>query len=176
MTPSALNMCRARAWKTVGCMGPHVTAARWWPRLPAKCATTTSTVHWSCQCLVSPTRHFFRLFDERRPARPSVTSPRQATALASGVLGDPPSAASLKSVMGRNDDADGIAAALVELGKLGVKGPAAAAWLRDMARVAARTSKPALVWSGPEVPGGYARDTRRVYEDGLDLLPKSGCA
>jgi len=70
-------------------------------------------------------------------------------------------------------DADSIVAALLELGQLGVKGPAAAAWLRAVARIAARTSKPDLVWSGPEVPGLYARDTRRVYEELLGSAERS---
>ena len=48
--------------------------------------------------------------------------------------------------------------------------PATAAWLRTIERAAARTPKPDLVWSGPEVPGLHARDTRRVYEELL------GCA
>jgi phosphatidylserine/phosphatidylglycerophosphate/cardiolipin synthase-like enzyme len=95
---------------------------------------------------------------------PSHLRDRLANALESGVLGDSPSAASLKSVMGHRDDADSIAAALLELGQLGLKGPAAAAWLRTIAQIGARTPKPDLVWSGPEVPGLYARDTRRVYE------------
>ena len=54
---------------------------------------------------------------------------------------------------------------LLELGRLGISGPAAAAWLRTVERVAARARKPDLVWSGPEVPGLHARDTRRVYEE-----------
>ena len=98
---------------------------------------------------------------------------RLASALESGVLGASPSTASLKSVLGHWDDADSVAAALIELGQLGVNGPAAAAWLRAMARVAARTHKPDLVWSGPEVPGLYARDTRGVYEELLGSAERS---
>jgi hypothetical protein len=66
-----------------------------------------------------------------------------------------------------------ITTALLTLGQLGVKGPAAAAWLRTVARVAVRTPKPDLVWSGPEVPGLYARDTRRVYEELLGSAERS---
>jgi phosphatidylserine/phosphatidylglycerophosphate/cardiolipin synthase-like enzyme len=96
---------------------------------------------------------------------PSHLRNRLASALESGVLGDSPSVVSLKSVLGPRNDADSIVAALLELGQFGVTGAAAAAWLRALARAAARTSKPDLVWSGPEVPGLYARDTRRVYEE-----------
>ena len=60
-----------------------------------------------------------------------------------------------------------------ELGQRGVKGAAAAAWLRAIAQVAARTPKPDLVWSGPEVPGLYARDTRRAYEELLGSAERS---
>jgi phosphatidylserine/phosphatidylglycerophosphate/cardiolipin synthase-like enzyme len=104
---------------------------------------------------------------------PSHLRDRLASALESGVLGVSPSSASLNSVMGHREDADRIVAALLELGQLGVKGPAAAAWLRAVARVAARTSKPDLVWSGPAVPGLYARDTRRVYEELLGSAERS---
>ena len=52
-------------------------------------------------------------------------------------------------------------------------GPAAAAWLRTIARAATRTPKPDLVWSGPEVPGLHARDTRRVYEELLGCAERS---
>jgi phosphatidylserine/phosphatidylglycerophosphate/cardiolipin synthase-like enzyme len=104
---------------------------------------------------------------------PSHLRERLANALESGVLGTSPSAVSLKSVMGHRDDADSIVAALHELGQLGVKGPAAASWLRTIAQVAVRTAKPDLVWSGPEVPGLYARDTRRVYEELLGSAERS---
>jgi hypothetical protein len=63
------------------------------------------------------------------------------------------------------EDTEGLAAALVELGWLGISGPAAAAWLRTVERAAGRIRKPDLVWSGPEAPGLHARDTRRVYEE-----------
>jgi phosphatidylserine/phosphatidylglycerophosphate/cardiolipin synthase-like enzyme len=36
-----------------------------------------------------------------------------------------------------------------------------------------RISKPDLVWSGPEVPGLHARDTRRVYEELLGCAERS---
>jgi phosphatidylserine/phosphatidylglycerophosphate/cardiolipin synthase-like enzyme len=75
--------------------------------------------------------------------------------------------------MGRRDDADSIVAALLELGQLGLTGAAAAAWLRAVARVSARVPKPDLVWSGPEVPGLYARNTRRVYEELLGSAERS---
>jgi phosphatidylserine/phosphatidylglycerophosphate/cardiolipin synthase-like enzyme len=104
---------------------------------------------------------------------PSHLRDRLASALESGLLDSAPSAASLQSVMGHRNDAEDVVTALLTLGQLGVKGPAAAAWLRTVARVAVRTPKPDLVWSGPEVPGLYARDTRRVYEELLGSAERS---
>jgi hypothetical protein len=75
---------------------------------------------------------------------PSHLRDRLVSALESGVLGSSPSAASLKSVIGHRDDADSIVAALLELGQLGVKGPATAAWLRALTRAAARVPQPPL--------------------------------
>jgi len=65
------------------------------------------------------------------------------------------------------------ARSLLELGRLGISGPAAAAWLRTIAQAVARTPAPDLVWSGPEVPGLHARDTRRVYEELLGSAERS---
>ena len=52
-------------------------------------------------------------------------------------------------------------------------GSGSRAWLRTIARAAARTPKPDLVWSGPEGPGLHARDTRRVYEELLGCAERS---
>jgi hypothetical protein len=76
-------------------------------------------------------------------------------------------------VLGYPEDVGGLVAALLELAQLGVTGPAAAACLQTIARAAVRTPKPDLVWSGPEVPGLHARDTRRVYEELLGCAERS---
>jgi cardiolipin synthase len=104
---------------------------------------------------------------------PSHLRDRLARALESGLLGSSPTLASLRSVLGNREDAKDLAASLVELGRLGISGPAAAAWLRTVERALARTRKPDLVWSGPEVPGLHARDTRRVYEELLGSAERS---
>jgi phosphatidylserine/phosphatidylglycerophosphate/cardiolipin synthase-like enzyme len=104
---------------------------------------------------------------------PSHLRDRLASALESGLLSSSPSAASLQSVMGHRDDVEALVTALLNLAQLGVKGPAAAAWLRTVAQAAVRTPKPDLVWSGPEVPGLYARDARRVYEELLGSAERS---
>jgi phosphatidylserine/phosphatidylglycerophosphate/cardiolipin synthase-like enzyme len=104
---------------------------------------------------------------------PSHLRDRLVSALETGLLSPSPKAASLRSVLGNREDREDLVAALKELGRLGISGPAAAAWLRAVARVAARTPKPDLVWSGPEVPGLHARDTRRVYEELLGSAERS---
>jgi len=90
---------------------------------------------------------------------------RLASALESGLLVPPYTAASLRSALGLNDQVDRIAADLDELQKLGIAGRSAAAWLRVYEQANATAVKPDLVWSGPEVPGLHARDTRRVFEE-----------
>lgn len=98
---------------------------------------------------------------------------RLVGALESGLLGPSPTLASLRSVLGIRDGADDVGATLLELERLGISGPSAAAWIRTVARAAARAPKPDLVWSGPEVPGLHARDTRRVYEELLGSAERS---
>lgn len=101
---------------------------------------------------------------------PSHLRERLASALESGLLGPSPTPTALRSVLGCREGGEDLVASLLDLGRLGISGPAAAAWLRTIARATARAPKPDLVWSGPEVPGLHARDTRRVYEELL------GCA
>ena len=98
---------------------------------------------------------------------------RLASALESGLLPSPAAPAALRSVLGGAPSIDGAAAALAELGRLGVSGPAAAVWLRGLGGVEARLPRTDLVWSGPEVPGLHARDTRRVYDELLGSAERS---
>lgn len=98
---------------------------------------------------------------------------RLASALDSGLLAAPYSAATLRSVVGLQVRGEKVAGALLELERLGVSGPAAASWIRSVEEAASRTPRPDLVWSGPEVPGLHARDTRRVYEELLGSAERS---
>jgi phosphatidylserine/phosphatidylglycerophosphate/cardiolipin synthase-like enzyme len=98
---------------------------------------------------------------------------RLVSALESGVLGTAPSIASLRSVLGNGENVEDIAVSLRELDRLGISGVAAATWLRAIERALGRNRKPDLVWSGPEVPGLHARDTRRVYEELLGSAQRS---
>jgi phosphatidylserine/phosphatidylglycerophosphate/cardiolipin synthase-like enzyme len=104
---------------------------------------------------------------------PSHLRDRLVSALECGLLGPSPTLVSMRSVLGNREDAADLAASLVELGRLGISWPAAAAWFRTVERAAARARKPDLVWSGPEVPGLHARDTRRVYEELLGSAERS---
>lgn len=98
---------------------------------------------------------------------------RLATALESGMLAPPYSAVSLRSVLGVREGGESIVGALLELDQLGISGPAAARWIKTADAAASRIPRPDFVWSGPEVPGLHARDTRRVYEELLGAVEKS---
>jgi phosphatidylserine/phosphatidylglycerophosphate/cardiolipin synthase-like enzyme len=104
---------------------------------------------------------------------PSHLRERLARALESGVLAAPFSAVDLRSALGLREGGEEVVAALAELQALGVAGAAAAAWIRALEDAALRAPRPDLVWSGPEVPGVHARDTRRVYEELLGAVERS---
>jgi phosphatidylserine/phosphatidylglycerophosphate/cardiolipin synthase-like enzyme len=106
-------------------------------------------------------------------ALPAHLRRRLADALESGLLATPYSPASLRSVLGLREGGEDIVAAMGELERMGISGPACSAWIRTVEQAAARTQAPDLVWSGPEVPGVYARDTRRVYEELLGSAERS---
>lgn len=90
---------------------------------------------------------------------------RLASALETGLLQGALSAAALRSVVGNGSDVESAGRVLAEFDRLGVSGTAAAIWLRSLNRECANVPRPDLVWTGPEVPGLHARDTRRVYEE-----------
>jgi len=106
-------------------------------------------------------------------ALPSHLRKRLASALESGLLSTPFPAASLRSVLGTQEGGEEVARALLDLARLGVSGQAAAAWIRTAEEVSSRMPRPDLVWSGPEVPGVNARDTRRVYEELLSSAERT---
>lgn len=104
---------------------------------------------------------------------PDHVRKRLVSAVEAGLVTPPYSAGSLRSVLGLRDGEEPIVAALRELEMKGISGQAVAPWIRSLERVAARIPAPALVWSGPEAPGLYARDTRRVYEELLGSAQRS---
>ena len=106
-------------------------------------------------------------------ALPPHTLRRLAEAFDSGFVPDPPTLASLESEVGIRDGAEELISDLDQLARLGISGRAVAAWIRAVDQASARVPSPDLVWSGPEVPGLHARDTRRVYEELFDNAEQS---
>ena len=104
---------------------------------------------------------------------PSHLRTRLASALESGLLATPCTPASLRSALSVGERAEEVVAALLDLERAGICGPAAAAWIRGVEAAISRAVRPDLVWSGPEVPGLHARDTRRVYEELLGSAERS---
>ncbi|HEX4999626.1 MAG TPA: DISARM system phospholipase D-like protein DrmC [Terriglobia bacterium] len=104
---------------------------------------------------------------------PGNVRARLAAALETGMLTAPYSAPALRSVLGSSASIETIGSGLTELARLGITGPAAGVWLRTVETASARTPKPDLVWSGPEVPGVPARNTRQVFEELLGFCAES---
>ncbi len=100
---------------------------------------------------------------------------RLAGALESELLSMSPSTSALQATVGSAEHNSQMLGVLAEMRKLGVSGRAAAAWIRSLTGADARAPRADLVWSGPEVPGLHARDTRRVYEELLGSALRSVC-
>lgn len=96
---------------------------------------------------------------------PAHLRKRLVSAIESGLLATPYSVPSVRSVLGISEGVAEVVGALQELERLEISGSAAAAWIRTAEEVSSRIPRPDLVWSGPEVAGLPARDTRRVYEE-----------
>ena len=106
-------------------------------------------------------------------ALPAHLRKRLAHALDSGTLAPPYDTAAVDAAVGGASESEAVAKALTELHGLGVSGRGCAAWLRGLDEVASRRTAPHFVWSGPEVAGLHARDTRRVYEELLGSAVRS---
>jgi phosphatidylserine/phosphatidylglycerophosphate/cardiolipin synthase-like enzyme len=76
-------------------------------------------------------------------------------------------------VLGAGETIEGASLALAEIERLGISRSLAALWLRSLSKADARSPRPDLVWSGPEVAGLHARDTRRVYDELLGSAERS---
>ena len=98
---------------------------------------------------------------------------RLASALETGLLPPSSSITAVRSVIGLRVGGEDILGALSKLERLGISGKAAAVWLQTLEKANAQTATPDLVWSGPELPGIPARDTRRVYEELLGGAERS---
>jgi cardiolipin synthase len=90
---------------------------------------------------------------------------RLVNALKTGLLVAPYEETAVRSTLGGDAAAASVGDALRRLNNRGITGSAVALALEVASRAVADTRHPDLVWSGPEVPGLHARDTRRVYEE-----------
>ncbi len=97
-------------------------------------------------------------------ALPAHVRSRLSIALESGLLAPPYSALAIRSTVGGDHQA-ALLGVLREWERIGVSPEAGVIWLRSLARAAERAPAPDFVWTGPEVVGLHARDTRRVYEE-----------
>lgn len=102
---------------------------------------------------------------ERLLDLPPHVRERLAMALETGLLTGSSSVTALQSVLGTEQWLATTSQALLEFARLAVPSPAIAAWIRSLGKAEARSPRSDLVWSGPEVRGAPARDTRRVYEE-----------
>ena len=98
-------------------------------------------------------------------ALPAHLRERLVRALEAGHLAPPYPAAAIRQLLGAGVDCAALSALLRDLDGRGVGGPAVVFAINLADRALAGVPRPALVWSGPEVPGLHARDTRRVYEE-----------
>lgn len=98
---------------------------------------------------------------------------RLADALESGLLEPSSTPATIRAVLGTWTGAEEAIRALEEHARLGLSAAASSAWIRSIDSASARAPATDLVWSGPEVSGVHARDTRRVYEELLGSAEQS---
>lgn len=98
-------------------------------------------------------------------ALPTHLRERLARALDSGQISPPYTRGGVRAALNNSEGIEAVRAALERLAERGISGSAVALSLDVAARTAASLDRPELVWSGPEVPGLHARDTRRVYEE-----------
>jgi phosphatidylserine/phosphatidylglycerophosphate/cardiolipin synthase-like enzyme len=99
---------------------------------------------------------------------PAHIRERLARSLESGVLRPPYAETAVRAALGgalASADCTAVSSGLRTLGDHGIGAAAVALALRAAANAAAAIPRPDLVWSGPEVAGLHARDTRQVYEE-----------
>ena len=96
-------------------------------------------------------------------AMPRHLRKRLAQALDMGQMAVPYASSTLQMILGHANPQ--VLAALERLAALGIADRHAANWIRVLDQTAGTAPSPDLVWSGPEVPGVPARDTRTVYDE-----------
>jgi phosphatidylserine/phosphatidylglycerophosphate/cardiolipin synthase-like enzyme len=91
---------------------------------------------------------------------------RLTESLAAGTIGPPYSPMAVRSSLGAGaEEADLVRTVLVSLDQARIPPQGIVLALRAADQAQEGVARPDLVWSGPEVPGLHARDTRRVYEE-----------
>lgn len=85
----------------------------------------------------------------------------------------PLSSLALQSEVEIDGDVDAVLADLTELESNGISGPAAAAWIEALDAAIGQQPRADLVWSGEEIEGLHARDTRAVFEELLGKARES---
>jgi phosphatidylserine/phosphatidylglycerophosphate/cardiolipin synthase-like enzyme len=104
---------------------------------------------------------------------PAHVRERLGKALSTGILTPPYTEPAIRAALNTTADVPAICAALRELEEQGVSERAVALALDIASTAVAGVGRPDLVWSGPEVPGLHARDTRRVYEELIGRAARS---
>jgi len=99
---------------------------------------------------------------------------RLSSALRSGLLAPPYTGARIAAVAGGALlEVEDVLARFEALDRQGVSAVGIGMLLEALGAAEARAARLDFVWSGPEVPGLHARDTRRVYEE---LLGTASCS
>ena len=104
---------------------------------------------------------------------PAHERKRLIAGLKSNMLSTPYSVSEVQFALGIDEGAEAIVEALDDLSRLGISGASAAAWLESLEQALTQIAKPDFVWSGPEVAGLHARDTKRVYDELLGSAEQS---
>ena len=91
---------------------------------------------------------------------------RLSESLVAGTLGPPYAPMAVRSSLGADEgEANLVSGSLAKLDQAGIAPRGIALALQAADKALEAVQLPDLVWSGPEVPGLHARDTRRVYEE-----------
>ena len=96
---------------------------------------------------------------------PSHLRQRLVRSLETGQLGAPYSEMAVRNALGGAGESGGVHGELQRLHDRGINGTAVAYAIKLAAQAESGVPRPDLVWSGPEVRGLHARDTRPVFEE-----------
>jgi phosphatidylserine/phosphatidylglycerophosphate/cardiolipin synthase-like enzyme len=96
---------------------------------------------------------------------PAHVRGRMAAALANGSLAPPYSESAVRSAIGVVSGVNDVHAQLQSLDAEGARPSLIARWLNSLTDIEQRAPRTDLVWSGSEVPGLHARDTRAVFSE-----------